>query len=55
MKSTREIIINHKGTRKVMDVRITDDELEKLRLNFSRCINFEVANLTLLVMSVEKP
>ena len=43
--NTKEIIINHKGTRIVNITRITDNELGKFRLNFSRCGNGDVATL----------
>ena len=40
-ENTKEIILNQKGTRMVEDggrlTRITNDDLEKFRLNISRC------------------
>ena len=44
------IIINHKGTRMVEDgedysARITDDDVEKFRLNLSRCEDCDVVPL----------
>ena len=45
-KYQREML-NHKGTRMVKNLtQITNDELEKLNLNFTRCANRDVASLT---------
>jgi len=43
IKTKKEIIVHHKGTRMVRIEKInTDNKLEKFRLNFSRCANCNV-------------
>ena len=49
MENNKEITIRNKGTKMVEGwrrlIRITNDELEKFRLNISRCVNRDVAPL----------
>ena len=50
-KNTKDAIIKHKGTRmakdgKDLNIRITNDKLEKCSLNVLRCLNHGIAPST---------